>query len=279
VLTWATSEDRPSSGSGTFPGFSSSRTTEPPGPLTCMLSDEFRFSRPGTGGRRAPSRHEDVDIVLLDLGLRPSEDPIEGMRSWRRSIGRSHHPFGDILTARPRRSPAWGARHLLEAGRHRGAAVVLHRVLNMLACSGPARAAEAGPFSFEGIIGSSPPMRRSRGDPEGLGDGGVVLITARAAREELVAKAITPEPRREGSSSPSTARDPRHAPREANSSDTRRDFTGAVAQRRGKLEYATRAPFLDEIGDMPPASSRSSSVSRRRSSTASAAEPIPVDTG
>ena len=231
------------------------------------LSDAYQIF---TAGERESAlgafRKEDIGVVLLDLGLPPhpreaSEglSALEDMVAWN-SLVKVLIVSGNSERQNALRAVEKGAFDIfpkpVDLDELR---VVLHRVFKRLELEKESvEERQLGlRVSFEQIIGSSLAMKSVLTTVQKVGETEVpVLILGESGTgKELVANAIhNLSPRKNG---PFAAINCAAIPESLLESELfgheRGSFTGAISQRRGKLEAAQRGTlFLDEIGDLAP---------------------------
>jgi two-component system, NtrC family, response regulator len=231
------------------------------------LSDDFKLF---TAGDRPTAlsifQQEAIPVVLLDLGLPPQpRQATEGLTALEEMIAQNPLVKVIIVSGNSERRNALLA---VEKGAHDifpkpvdldELKVVLNRVYRRVELERESMEERrlAQRVAFEDIIGSSPGMKAVFATIRKVADSHVpVLILGESGTgKELVANAIhNLSPRKKGpfaaincSAIPDTLLESELFGYEKGS------FTGAVTQRRGKLEYAQGGTlFLDEIGDLVP---------------------------
>ena len=230
------------------------------------LSEEFSvFS---AGDRQAALdifRKEGTSVVLLDLGLPPHpREAKEGLLALEELIAADPLVKVIIVSGNSERQTALAA---VERGAHDifpkpvdldELKVVLNRVCRRLTLEREGiEERNLARVSFEEIVGSSPRMQEVFNTVRKVAATDVpVLITGESGTgKELIANAIhNLSPRKAG---PFAAINCAAIPDTLLESELfgheRGSFTGATAQRKGKLEYAQGGTlFLDEIGDLAP---------------------------
>jgi len=211
-------------------------------------------------------KKEQIPVVLLDLGLPPHpRDAIEGLQALEEMIGLDPLAKIIIVSGNSERSNALAA---VDKGAHDifpkpvdfdELKVVLHRVYRRLDLEKENIEERnlAQRVSFEEIIGSSPQMQEVFSTIRKVAGTDIpVLITGESGTgKELIANAIHNLSRRKNG--PFVAINCGAIPDTLLESELfgheKGSFTGAVNQRKGKLEYANGGTlFLDEIGDLLP---------------------------
>jgi two-component system, NtrC family, response regulator len=209
---------------------------------------------------------EQTPVVLLDLGLPPHpRDAIEGLQALEEMIALNPLAKVIIVSGNSERQNALAA---IDKGAHDifpkpadldELKVVLHRVYRRLQLESESLEERnlAQRMSFEDIIGSSPPMQEIFATVRKISSTDIpVLITGESGTgKELIANAIHNLSGRKNG--PFIAINCGAIPEALLESELfgheKGSFTGATAQRRGKLEYAHGGTlFLDEIGDLLP---------------------------
>jgi two-component system NtrC family response regulator len=211
-------------------------------------------------------KKEQTPVVLLDLGLPPHpRDAVEGLQTLEEMIGLNPLAKVIIVSGNSERSNALAA---VDKGAHDifpkpvdldELKVVLHRVYRRIELEKENIEERnlAQRVSFEDIIGSSPQMQEIFTTVRKVAATDIpVLITGESGTgKELIANAIHNLSNRKGGpfiaincgAIPDTLLESELFGHEKGS------FTGASAQRKGKLEYANSGTlFLDEIGDLLP---------------------------
>ena len=231
------------------------------------LSEEFQvFSAGDRLGAIEIFRREEMPVVLLDLGLPPHpREAIEGLLALEVMIGLNPLAKVIIVSGNSERANALAA---IDKGAHDifpkpvdldELKVVLHRVYRRLSLEKENIEERnlAQRVSFEEVIGSSPPMQEVFATIRKISGTDIpVLITGESGTgKELIANAIHNLSRRKNGpfiaincgAIPDTLLESELFGHEKGS------FTGAISQRKGKLEYADGGTlFLDEIGDLVP---------------------------
>jgi two-component system NtrC family response regulator len=231
------------------------------------LSEEFAVFT--AGDRQAALeifKREGMSVVLLDLGLPPRpRDAVEGLQALDEIMGINPFAKAIIVSGNSERRNALAA---VERGAHDifpkpvdldELKVVLRRVCRRVDLEKEASEERnlTRHVSFEEIIGSSQPMQEVFDTLRKVSGTDVpVLITGESGTgKELIAHAIhNLSPRKDG---PFTAINCSAIPDSLLESELfgyeKGSFTGATAQRKGKLENASKGTlFLDEIGDLAP---------------------------
>jgi two-component system, NtrC family, response regulator len=231
------------------------------------LSEEFRVY--SAGDRQAAIElfnKEQTPVVLLDLGLPPHpREAMEGLQALEEMIGLNPLAKIIIVSGNSERHNALAA---IDKGAHDifpkpvdldELKVVLHRVYRRISLERENIEERnlAQRVSFEDIIGSSPPMQEIFATVRKVSGTDIpILITGESGTgKELIANAIHNLSRRK--SGPFVAINCGAIPDTLLESELfgheKGSFTGATAQRKGKLEYANGGTlFLDEIGDLLP---------------------------
>jgi two-component system, NtrC family, response regulator len=231
------------------------------------LSEEFTLF---SAGDRLSAidmfKKEQIPIVLLDLGLPPHpRDAIEGLQALDEMIGLNPLVKVIIVSGNSERANALAA---IDKGAHDifpkpvdldELKVVLHRVYRRIELEKESIDERnlAQRVSFEEIIGSSPQMQDVFTTIRKVSATDIpILITGESGTgKELIANAVHKlSPRKGGpfvaincGAIPDTLLESELFGHEKGS------FTGASAQRKGKIEYANGGTlFLDEIGDLLP---------------------------
>jgi len=212
-------------------------------------------------------RKEQIPVVLLDLGLPPQpREATEGLAALEELL--AENPLAKVIIVSGN-SERQNALRAVEMGAHDifpkpvdldELSIVLKRVHKRLQLERESleERSLATQVSFEDIIGSSAPMKGVFATIRKVANAEVpVLILGDSGTgKELVAMAIHNLSRRK--SGPFAAINCGAIPESLLESELfgyeKGSFTGAAAQRRGKLEYAQSGTlFLDEIGDLAPA--------------------------
>jgi two-component system NtrC family response regulator len=229
------------------------------------LSEDYEvFTAEDRQGALVQLRKEAPPVVLLDLGLPPSpRDAREGLLALEEILDEAPQAKVIIVSGNSERGNALLA---IEKGAHdifskpidiQELKVVIRRVLRRVDLETEALASRVGGSSvvFGEMIGSSPQMQAVFSMVRRVAPTEIpILITGESGTgKELVAKAIhTLSQRRAG---PFVAINCAAIPEGLLESELfgheKGAFTGALTQRRGKLEHAARGTlFLDEIGEL-----------------------------
>lgn len=230
------------------------------------LSEEFSICSAGDRPSALDAfRKEGTSVVLLDLGLPPHpREAKEGLLALEEMIAIDPLVKVIIVSGNSERQTALAA---IERGAHDifpkpvdldELRVVLHRTCRRLALEKEGiEERSLARVSFEDIIGSSPRMQEVFNMVRKVAATDVpVLITGESGTgKELIANAIHNLSLRKAG--PFAAINCGAIPDMLLESELfgheRGSFTGATAQRKGKLEYAHGGTlFLDEIGDLAP---------------------------
>ncbi|MBZ5496019.1 MAG: PEP-CTERM-box response regulator transcription factor [Acidobacteriia bacterium] len=212
-------------------------------------------------------RKEQIPVVLLDLGLPPHpREADEGLLALEELL--AENPIAKVIIVSGN-SERQNALRAIEKGAHDifpkpvdldELSVVLKRVYKRLQLERESieERSLAQQVSFADIIGSSLPMKGVFATIRKVAntDVPVLILGESGTGKELVAMAIHNLSRRK--SGPFAAINCSAIPETLLESELfgheKGSFTGATAQRRGKLEYAQGGTlFLDEIGDLAPA--------------------------
>ena len=211
-------------------------------------------------------RKENVQVVLLDLGLPPHpREATEGLLALEQIL--AENPLAKVIIVSGN-SERHNALLAVDKGAHDifpkpvdldELGVILKRVYRRLQLEQESLEEKnlAARLTFEDIIGSSPPMRAvfSTITKVGASDIPVLIRGESGTGKELVAMAIHNLSKRKVG--PFAAINCGAIPETLLESELfgheKGSFTGATSQRRGKLEYAKGGTlFLDEIGDLMP---------------------------
>jgi two-component system, NtrC family, response regulator len=212
-------------------------------------------------------RKERIPVILLDLGLPPHpRDAIEGLATLEAIL--AENPLAKVIIVSGN-SDRQNALRAVELGAHDifpkpvdldELSVVLKRVYKRIQLEQESieERSLGAHVPFEDIIGSSPAMQGVFFAIRKVAstDVPVLILGESGTGKELVALAIHNLSQRK--SGPFAAINCGAIPDSLLESELfgheRGSFTGATAQRRGKLEYAKGGTlFLDEIGDLAPA--------------------------
>jgi two-component system, NtrC family, response regulator len=212
-------------------------------------------------------KRERVQIILLDLGLPPHpREAIEGLATLEEIL--AENPLAKVIIVSGN-SERQNALRAIELGAHDifpkpvdldELSVILKRVCKriQLETESLEERSLAEQVPFEEIIGSSQPMQAVFSTIRKVAntDVPVLILGESGTGKELIALAIHNLSRRKDG--PFIAINCGAIPESLLESELfgheRGAFTGATAQRRGKLEYAKNGTlFLDEIGDLAPA--------------------------
>jgi two-component system NtrC family response regulator len=234
--------------------------------LTYALQDEYAVSVAGDRTRAAAAVQEaPPEIVTLDLGLPPSPDTAEeGLRALEDILAAAPDAKVIIITGNGDRANAVAAvergafDYHLKPVNLEDLKVVLRRAtyLRQLERESEEQARQReDSIRFTDILGSTPKMREIFGVIQRVAktDATVLCEGESGTGKELVARAVhTHSPRRSG---PFVAINCGAIPETLLESELfgheRGSFTGAHAQRKGKIEMATGGTlFLDEITEM-----------------------------
>ncbi len=234
--------------------------------LTYALQDEYDVSVAGDRTRAAAAVQEaPPEIVTLDLGLPPTPDTAEeGLRALEDILAVAPDAKVIIITGNGDRSNAVAAvergafDYHLKPVNLDDLKVVLRRAtyLRQLERESEEQARQReDSIRFTDILGSTPKMREIFGVIQRVAktDATVLCEGESGTGKELVARAVhTHSPRRSG---PVVSINCRAIPETLLESELfgheRGSFTGAHAQRKGKIEMATGGTlFLDEITEM-----------------------------
>ncbi len=231
------------------------------------LSDEFSvFSAGDRPAALEVFKEEQIPVALLDLGLPPHpREAVEGLQTLEEMLGLNPLAKVIIVSGNSERANALAA---IDKGAHDlfpkpvdldELKVVLHRVYRRLELEKENIDERnlANRVSFEEIIGSSPQMQDIFATVRKVAATDIpVLITGESGTgKELVANAVHNLSQRKNGpfiaincgAIPDTLLESELFGHEKGS------FTGASAQRKGKVEYANGGTlFLDEIGDLLP---------------------------
>ncbi|MDR1728808.1 MAG: PEP-CTERM-box response regulator transcription factor [Acidobacteriota bacterium] len=233
--------------------------------LQWSLSDEFRVY---SAGDRVTAldifAKEKTPVVLLDLGLPPHpRDATEGLQALEEMLSADHLAKVIIVSGNSERKNALAA---VDQGAYDifpkpvdldELKVVLHRVCRRLALEKEniEERSLSADVSFGDIVGTSPAMQEVYAAIRKVSSTDIpVLITGESGTgKELVATAIHNASKRKDG--PFVAINCGAIPGPLLESELfgheKGAFTGASAQRRGRLEYADGGTlFLDEIGDL-----------------------------
>lgn len=211
-------------------------------------------------------KKEKIPVVLLDLGLPPHpREAVEGLAALEELL--ADNPLAKVIIVSGN-SERQNALRAVEMGAHDifpkpvdidELSVVLRRVYARLQLEKESfeERSLAAQVSFEDIIGSSPSIRGVFSTIQKVSntDVPVLILGESGTGKELVAAAIHNRSRRKNG--PFAAINCGAIPESLLESELfgheKGSFTGATAQRRGKLEYAQGGTlFLDEIGDLAP---------------------------
>jgi two-component system, NtrC family, response regulator len=209
---------------------------------------------------------EDIPVALLDLGLPPHpRDIVEGLRTLEELIARK--PFMKVIIVSGN-SERQNQLRALDRGAHDVFAkpvnldelrVVLQRVYRRVEMERESleTKAQSDSVSFEQMIGSSLAMKAVHSSVAKIArtDVPVLILGESGTGKELVANAIHKLSQRKDG--PFSAINCGAIPESLLESELfgneKGAFTGALTNRRGKLEYAEGGTlFLDEIGDLAP---------------------------
>src|SRR5262245_58107143 len=235
--------------------------------LKWALSDEYSVFPVGDRVTALETiDREQIPVALLDLGLPPHpREALEGLQTLESAICKNPQIKVIIVSGNSERQNALRA---LEKGAHDIFAkpvnidelrVVLQRTYRRVQMERESRDehALANRRSFENMIGSSPSMRSVYSSIAKVAetDVPVLILGESGTGKELVANAIHKLSARKNGpfgaincgAIPDTLLESELFGNEKGA------FTGATAQRRGRLEYARGGTlFLDEIGDLAP---------------------------
>jgi two-component system, NtrC family, response regulator len=229
------------------------------------LADEFSVYSAGDRLSALESyKKEQIPVVLLDLGLPPHpRDAIEGLQALEEMIALNPLAKVIIVSGNSERQNALAA---IDKGAHDifpkpvdldELKVVLHRVYRRIQLEKESieERSLTQRVSFEDIIGSSPPMQEIFTTVRKVAGSEIpILITGESGTgKELIANAIHNLSCRKNG--PFVAINCGAIPDTLLESELfgyeKGSFTGATAQRKGRLEYAHGGTlFLDEIGDI-----------------------------
>jgi two-component system, NtrC family, response regulator len=209
-------------------------------------------------------RREQIQLILLDLGLPPHpREATEGLAALEQILAQDPLAKVIIVSGNSERQNALQA---IDLGAHDifpkpvdldELGIILKRICRRLQLEKESieERSLAAQLPFEHIIGSSAKMKEvfSAVRKVANADVPVLILGESGTGKELVAMAIHNQSRRK--SGPFAAINCGAIPENLLESELfgheRGSFTGATAQRRGKLEYAKGGTlFLDEIGDL-----------------------------